>query len=1029
MIPVSFFNYYWLNQFIYLFLSILFIYSFSFNYSFLNFSYLLSCDLLSYSLILLRLWICSLIIIARRRIYLRNTYHQLFLFLVLILIISLYFTFSSTNLFIFYLFFEISLIPTLFLIIGWGSQPERIQAGIYLIFYTLFASLPIIVALFFVYSNDLTLRFFLFRTYDSFYLFFCITFVFLIKSPIFLVHLWLPKAHVEAPISGSIILAGVILKLGGYGIIRLFFLFSRIIKIYGYIFISISLIGGVLISLICLRQTDIKSLIAYSSVSHIGLVIRGLITLNYWGFAGSFFIIIAHGLCSSGLFCLANISYERLGRRSLYLNKGLINIIPSLSIWWFLFRACNIAAPPSLNLLGEIRLINSLVSWRSLTIYILIFISFFRAVYSLYLYSFTQHGKIFMGVYSFYSSSVREFLLLFLHWFPLNILVVKGEFFSLWNYLSSLIKNFGLWFQRCNYLPWIIICIYYSFFFLIISIRIFIFSLFFISIDLRIMLEFSFFSFNSCSIIITLLFDWKSLLFSRFVFFISSIVVFYRDEYIHGDLNLNRFIILVSLFVCSIILLIFRPNLIRILLGWDGLGLVSYCLVIYYQNIKSYNAGILTALSNRIGDVALLISIAWIINFGRWNYIYWLDCIKQDFHIIIISYLIVLAAITKSAQIPFSSWLPAAIAAPTPVSSLVHSSTLVTAGVYLLIRFRPCFSQNLYLFLLLISRLTMFIAGLGANFEFDLKKIIALSTLRQLGLIIGILAIGERNLAFFHLLTHALFKALLFICAGNIIHNLLNCQDIRFMGRLVIHIPLTCTFFNICNIALCGIPFLAGFYSKDLILEVLSINYIGIFIYLIFFVSTGLTVSYSIRLAYYTIIGDNNFLVYSSLRERRFTILKGIIGLIFFVIIGGSILIWLILSTPYFICLPFVIKIIALIVTFCGVWFGYELSIFSYNKKLLSISYLKITLFSSLIWNLPFISTFGVNYYPVYIGGQIYQKLDNGWLEYFGGKNFFQNIKNISRVLNFLYNNNLKINLILFIFLLIIIFIIYSNSL
>nr|YP_010032717.1 NADH dehydrogenase subunit 5 [Dermestes lardarius]QOW08038.1 NADH dehydrogenase subunit 5 [Dermestes lardarius] len=568
------------------------------------------------------------------------------------------------------------------------------------------------------------------------------------------------------------------------------------------------------------------------------------------------------------------------------------------------------------------------------------------------------------------------------------------------------------------------ICMYYSFFFLIMSVSMFMFSLFFISMDLSILLEFSFFSFNSCSIMMTLLFDWKSLLFSSFVFFISSMVVFYSDEYMHGDLNLNRFIILVSLFVCSMMLLIFSPNLISILLGWDGLGLVSYCLVIYYQNIKSFNAGMLTALSNRIGDVALLISISWMMNFGSWNYIFWLDCMKQDYCMMIISYLIVLAAMTKSAQIPFSSWLPAAMAAPTPVSSLVHSSTLVTAGVYLLIRFSPCFSSNLYTCLLLVSSLTMFMAGLGANFEFDLKKIIALSTLSQLGLMMGILAIGEMNLAFFHLLTHALFKALLFMCAGNIIHNLLNCQDIRYMGGLIVHMPLTCTFFNICNMALCGIPFLAGFYSKDLMLEVLSMNSLGLFTYLIFFISTGLTVSYTVRLSYYTMMGDNNFLVYSSLSESSFTMLKGMMGLIFFVIMGGSMLMWMIFSTPYFICLPFLMKIMALIVTFFGIWMGYELSLFSYGSKLLSLSNLKSTLFMSLMWNFPFISTFGVNYYPVYLGGQIYQKLDNGWFEYFGGKNFFKNMKNMSSFFHFLYHNNLKINLMLFIFLMIIIFLI-----
>lgn len=218
----------------------------------------------------------------------------------------------------------------------------------------------------------------------------------------------------------------------------------------------------------------------------------------------------------------------------------------------------------------------------------------------------------------------------------------------------------------------------------------------------------------------------------------------------------------------------------------------------------------------------------------------------------IISFLVVLAAMTKRAQIPFSSWLPAAMAAPTPVSSLVHSSTLVTAGVYLLIRFNFTFGYNLSYFLLFIARITIFISGIGARYEFDLKKIIALSTLRQLGLIISILSLGSYKLAFFHLLTHALFKALLFICAGNVIHNLGNCQDIRFIGGLVNFMPLTCVYFNVCRLALCGLPFLRGFYSKDLIAEVLSMGYLNFYIYVVFYLSIGLTVCYRIRLVYYS---------------------------------------------------------------------------------------------------------------------------------------------------------------------------------
>lgn len=304
----------------------------------------------------------------------------------------------------------------------------------------------------------------------------------------------------------------------------------------------------------------------------------------------------------------------------------------------------------------------------------------------------------------------------------------------------------------------------------------------------------------------------------------------------------------------------------------------------------------------------------------------------------IIGIFIILAAITKSAQIPFSSWLPAAIAAPTPVSALVHSSTLVTAGVYLLIRFNYLFVDNqLSQFLLLISGLTIFISGLGANFEFDLKKIIALSTLSQLGLIIIILSMGLYKLAFFHLLTHAIFKALLFICAGSIIHNIINSQDIRSIGGLCISIPLTSSFFNIANLALCGIPFMAGFYSKDLILELASFSYINSYIFFIYFFSTGLTVSYSFRLVYYSIVGDFNSISLHPLNDERWLILKRMLILVIISIIGGSILIWLMFPRPYMICLPIYLKLLTLFVCIIGGGTGYlvsSVSLFFFNKSL-----------------------------------------------------------------------------------------------
>lgn len=386
-------------------------------------------DILSFGLILLSFWICALIIMSRRGVYFRNLNLNYFLFNVVFLLFILLLTFSCINLFLFYVFFERSLIPTLFLILGWGYQPERLQAGLYLLFYTLFASLPLLIGLFFIINNFYSLNFLFLKEFniENFLLYLFFVFAFLVKIPIFLVHLWLPKAHVEAPVSGSIILAGVLLKLGGYGLIRVFSIILNISIKLNIFWIVLSLVGGFLVRIVCLRQIDLKALVAYSSVAHMRLVIGGLIVLLSWGWGFSYSLIIAHGLCSSGLFYLVNLTYERLGRRRLLINKGILTFMPSIAIWWFLLCSRNMAAPPSLNLMGEIGLLNRVLSWSQFSIILLILVSFFRAAYSLYLYSFSQHGKFNNGNFRFSFAVNREYLVLILHWLPVNMLFLKRE--------------------------------------------------------------------------------------------------------------------------------------------------------------------------------------------------------------------------------------------------------------------------------------------------------------------------------------------------------------------------------------------------------------------------------------------------------------------------------------------------------------------------------------------------------------------------------------------------------------------------
>lgn len=414
-----------------------------------------------------------------------------------------------------------------------------------------------------------------------------------------------------------------------------------------------------------------------------------------------------------------------------------------------------------------------------------------------------------------------------------------------------------------------------------------------------------------------------------------------------NDKNFIRFHYLLIRFILRIYFLILSPNLVRILLGWDGLGLRSYLLVIYYGNTKAYNSGIVTALTNRLGDSLILLRIGYMLTFGSWN-IYFYRGRELNYWLI---WILILAACTKSAQIPFSAWLPAAMAAPTPVSSLVHSSTLVTAGVYLLIRHRNWFIINhISFYILVIGRFTIIIARVTALFETDLKKIVALSTLRQLGVIFLALGLGGFIISYFHLLTHAFFKALLFLCTGAVIHRRKDYQDLRITGNRIFALPTINRFILISRFRLIGLPFISAFFSKEIILEFILLKNHNLRIYIFMILGVGLTALYRTRfiLLVFSFWNLNDLVTFKS--EEDFFILKRIIILALPASLRGR---WLRLYLYNNLKLYESIFYLKLIVIFLLIAFP----IIILNKKLKIQSWGILRWSIRSMWLLPFITT------------------------------------------------------------------------
>nr|YP_010583084.1 NADH dehydrogenase subunit 5 [Hiratettix distanti]YP_010583098.1 NADH dehydrogenase subunit 5 [Hiratettix malaisei]UGN61530.1 NADH dehydrogenase subunit 5 [Hiratettix distanti]UGN61544.1 NADH dehydrogenase subunit 5 [Hiratettix malaisei] len=543
------------------------------------------------------------------------------------------------------------------------------------------------------------------------------------------------------------------------------------------------------------------------------------------------------------------------------------------------------------------------------------------------------------------------------------------------------------------YFYWFYSMLFFFFFF-------FFFFLLFLFNNYSLFLEWKIFSINSFGIYYILYFDWMSLLFISLVLFISSMVILYSSDYMGlYTYSSNRFLFLVILFIFSMALMIISPNLLSILLGWDGLGMISYCLVIYYNSMSSYLSGMITCLTNRLGDIGLLISICWLMSYGSWHFMFYLDYYSES-----IFYMLIISSFTKSAQIPFSSWLPAAMAAPTPVSSLVHSSTLVTAGVYLLIRFFNQLNFN-NMYMLFISLLTMFMSSFCANYEFDLKKIIALSTLSQLGLMMSSLFLGMVDLSFFHLLTHAIFKSLLFLCAGIMIYYMNNNQDIRMMGLISNFLPFTTSCFNISSLALSGFPFLSGFYSKDIIVELMSMNFINFFIFSMFYICLGLTCCYSIRLFYYSLIYKNKHFSLCLVFENFFYMSYSIFVLSFFSIFFGCMMLWLISLDLNYIMIPFWLKLSSLIFVIIGGVLGIEL--FLMNSYVFNFYYYLFT-------NMWFMYSYSYYLYSGFYNFSNNYSLCINWGEYYGGSGISYYLLKISNLFQNYMLGNMKMFLVSF---------------